>query len=118
MPAARGIKRRNCNEQDHWSCSVCSHGVRRITRIRPGLSLLPARQRLRLPGLVSFHKLPAVPGYGLRDIFVLWHESPICVRIATARPITLPNTVIETPATRLPYDEGFTCNPRNPIAST
>jgi hypothetical protein len=50
-------------------------------------------------GVVSFHKLPAVPGYGLRDTFVLWQESSICVRMATARPTTLLSTVIEPLAT-------------------
>src|SRR5258708_8080936 len=29
-----GIKRRNWNAQDHWSRSVCSHGVHSVTGIR------------------------------------------------------------------------------------
>src|SRR5258708_2995707 len=55
------------------------------------------------PGVVSVHKLPAVPGYGLRDIFVLWTEPSICVCVwmAAAGPTTLLGTVIEPLATRV-----------------
>ena len=47
------------------------------------------------PGVMSFHKLPAMPGYGLQGIFILWHESPICVRMAAAR-----STILSTAVTR------------------
>ena len=92
--------------QVHRSRNVCSTHVRSAAGIRSAerplrLSLLPARQRSRPPGLVSVYKLPAVPGFGLRNIFVLWYESSICIRMATARPATLPGAVIEPVATRL-----------------
>jgi hypothetical protein len=42
-----------------------------------------------------------VPGFGLRNIFVLWRESSICIRMATARLATLPSAMIDPVATRL-----------------
>jgi hypothetical protein len=45
-------------------------------------------------GVVLFHKLPAMPGFSVRDSFLLWHEPSICVRMAAARSATLSNAVI------------------------
>ena len=54
-----------------------------------------------LPGLCQFYKLQAMPGFGLRNIFVLWCESAICIRMATARLAALPRAMIDPVATGL-----------------
>ena len=99
-----GIKRGSCNAQDRWSRSVCSRGVHSITGVRSRslrLSLLSARPSLGLPGVVLFHKLPAVPGFGLWYGCVLWPEPSIFVRIATARgPPTLSGALIKPTGAR------------------
>jgi len=75
-------------------CSHCAHSNTGVRSRSLRLSLLPTRPGLRLPGVVLFHKLRAVPGCGLRHSFVLWNEPSICIRIAAARPTTLSSTVI------------------------
>jgi hypothetical protein len=92
--------------QVHRSRSVFSDNVHSTigictTQRSLRLSLLPTRQRVRPPGLMSVYELPAVPGFGLRNILVLWSQSPICIRMATARLATLPSAMIDPVATHL-----------------
>ena len=88
--------------QVHRGRNVCSTHVRSAAGIRSTerplrLSLLLARQGVRPPGPMSIYELPAVPGFGLRNILVLWSESPICIciRIAAARLAILPGAMID-----------------------